>query len=392
MLAATRVSAEPVSFSPCDDLPAALSALGETGQPEAFGVAQGVAVAAFADPAEPGRSVLKFARGTDAPQSVALPGRVSGLAVSGDGAFAFAIVRLTDRKGALRNVQLARVDLRAARDSLVASLPATARGLAVGSDGSVLLVAARDEIRTFRLPDLASGPLYRVPGENVGVAPLGTSSQILVVQPARVLRVDTAGAQGRDGLAVGDETPSPGPLAALMATAGERGPTAIGPDGRRWCLRGGGPPEPPPAPMAVEVEAVAPEPSPPPPPPAPVEQPPTPPPVTAPPTTVPTDVVSPRDPVPGEPGTVSGRVEGSSQADVAAMVFLGPDNIVKEAARALPDAGGRFSVRGLAPGAYRIVASGKGGRVLICDPAFITVHVGENGAVEAPVMKVLHAP
>jgi hypothetical protein len=42
-------------------------------------------------------------------------------------------------------------------------------------------------------------------------------------------------------------------------------------------------------------------------------------------------------------------------------------------------------------GGYRIVASGKKGRVLICEPPFVTIRVGSNGAVEAPVLKVLRA-
>ena len=91
------------------------------------------------------------------------------------------------------------------------------------------------------------------------------------------------------------------------------------------------------------------------------------------------------------PGTVFGVVEGPSLAEVAAIVLLGPDNVLHEAARAIPDERGRFVSSALPPGTYRLVAAGKGGRVLICEPPFITIRVDSNGAVEAPVLKVLRA-
>jgi hypothetical protein len=102
-------------------------------------------------------------------------------------------------------------------------------------------------------------------------------------------------------------------------------------------------------------------------------------------------VVPPPPEIPAEPGTVFGVVAGPALAEVAAIVLLGPDNVLHEAARAIPDEQGHFSASALPIGAYRIVAAGKGGRVLICDPPFITIRVGSNSAVEAPVLKVLRA-
>jgi hypothetical protein len=91
------------------------------------------------------------------------------------------------------------------------------------------------------------------------------------------------------------------------------------------------------------------------------------------------------------PGTVSGTIAGPSVTMVAAIVLLGPDNILHEAARATPDDQGRFAFHALPPGSYRIVAAGKGGRVVICEPPFITIRVSSNGAVEAPVLNVIRA-
>jgi len=234
-----------------------------------------------------------------------------------------------------------------------------------------------------------------VPGENVGVAPFAGSSHVLVAQSSRVVRVDLAGAQGRDGLTCAEEAPSPDPLRGLTAAWDDRGPIAVGEGGGRWCVAGGAPPapaaaplapvdvapDPPPAasaPVPAAVEALPPEPAPPP------QQPPSPP--ASPPAAG--DSSGNR----GEPASVFGLIDGPSRGDVAAVVVLGPDNVLKEAARSVPDEQGRFTAHGLPAGAYRIVAAGKGGRVLICDPPFITVHVGVDGAVEAPVLKVLRAP
>ena len=95
--------------------------------------------------------------------------------------------------------------------------------------------------------------------------------------------------------------------------------------------------------------------------------------------------------IPGDPGTVSGLLTGPAVAEVAAVVFLGPDNILREAVRVAPDAAGRYQATSLAAGAYRVVAAGKEGRVLICQPPFISIRVGSNSAVEAPELSVLRA-
>jgi hypothetical protein len=87
---------------------------------------------------------------------------------------------------------------------------------------------------------------------------------------------------------------------------------------------------------------------------------------------------------------VSGAVTGPSRAEVEAVVILGPDNLLREAARVAPDGDGRFRTA-LPPGSYRVVAAGKGGRVLICDPPYVTIRVDSMREVEAPALNVLRA-
>jgi hypothetical protein len=72
-------------------------------------------------------------------------------------------------------------------------------------------------------------------------------------------------------------------------------------------------------------------------------------------------------------------------------LFLGPDNILREAARVVPEGSGRYQSSTLPAGSYRVVAAGKGGRVLICSPPYISLQVGSNSAVEAPELTVLRA-
>jgi len=382
--AAGPALAEPPVIVPCDGLPAAVAALGLTSGLDAFGVAPAasVAVAATASPGEEDRSVLWFATGGNERRAVKLAGRVLGLAVASDGTLAYAVVRTTDRKGVVRGVELVRVDLRTARAASGVSLPATARGLAIGAGGASLLVASRDEIRTFRLPDLTSGRMYRAPGENVGVAPVAGSSEVLVAQPSRIVLADLAGAQGRDGLALSQEAAAPARLTGMLSSTGDAGTIALAEGGTAWCVRF----EPIPPPVIRPEAPVEPAP-------APVRTPPVEPeaeiaqapPVAAP----PPNPAAPE--TPAAPGTVFGVIDGPALAEVAAIVFLGPDNVLHEAARVAPDERGRFRVSALPAGAYRIVAAGKGGRVLICDPSFITIRVGSDGAVEAPVLKVLRA-
>jgi hypothetical protein len=414
-------AADPVSVLPCG-VPPAVDALAAGGAIETFGVAANGSVAAVTQPvpADATRSVLKSKRAGESGRDVTLGGRVVGLALDADGTFAYAIVKVVDRKGGLRSVDLVAVDLRSGRASIGASLPATARGIALAASGRSLLVASRNEIRTFRLPEMTSGPLYKVLGDNVGVVPSGGPTQVVVAQAARLARADLAEAQGRDGLTLTGETAPAEPLVAMLTSSGGPGPALLGAHGIVGCVGpppaaeatavGAAavaaaaapspaeqlPPPPPPEPIPIATPLPSPEPTPAPAPEA--APPPAPPPVAVPaPAPTPTPAPSPA-PTPqpsaapeSSPATVSGSLEGPARGEVAAVAFLGPDNLLAEAARAAPDEAGRYFSPGLPPGGYRIVALGKAGRVLLCDPPFVTIRVDATGEVVAPAMKVLRA-
>jgi hypothetical protein len=74
------------------------------------------------------------------------------------------------------------------------------------------------------------------------------------------------------------------------------------------------------------------------------------------------------------------------------VVLLGPNNLLREAARVVPEPDGSWRASGLAPGRYRIQLDGGGGRVLVSEPSFAVVDVGEAGAgIEAPTFHVRRA-
>jgi hypothetical protein len=396
---AGHVEAGPPVIVPCDGLPAPVAALGIKSALDAYAIAPAASVAVAASAGEDGRSVLWLSKAGDEPRTVKLAGRVVGLSILDNGTQAFVVVRATDRKGAVKNVDLMRVDVKTARATPALTLPSTARGLAIGAGGTILLVASRDEIRTFQLPNLSSGPLYRALGENVGVAPIEGSTEVVIAQPSRIVLADLAGQQSRDGLALREEAAAPARLTGMLTSTGDAGPIALGEQGTAWCVRveawppplpapaaAAAPPEPEPAPGAVEAapEAgaetaaeAAPEAAP-----------------EATPEVTPEAAPVAPIPAPTTPeaaGTVSGLVAGPGSSEVASIVFLGPDNVLHESARVAPDDRGRFRASALPTGVYRIVASGKGGRVLICEPPYITIRVGSDSAVEAPVLKVLRA-
>jgi hypothetical protein len=116
--------------------------------------------------------------------------------------------------------------------------------------------------------------------------------------------------------------------------------------------------------------------------------------ISSPPVAQPPSEPAPREPAPPEPaaprepsrpGTgrlepvpeaqVSGAIGGLGERQVAFVVLLGPDNILREARRLRPGANGRWRVDGLPPGRYRIQIAGEGGGVLVTDPPFHVVDV-----------------
>ena len=90
-------------------------------------------------------------------------------------------------------------------------------------------------------------------------------------------------------------------------------------------------------------------------------------------------------------GNLRGTLSGPAASAVVFVVLFGPNSVLHEAARVKPDASGAFSFEGLAPGRYRIVPDGGGGKALVSEPPFAAVEVTPGSAVTAPELKIVRA-
>jgi len=104
----------------------------------------------------------------------------------------------------------------------------------------------------------------------------------------------------------------------------------------------------------------------------------------------PTSAKSPAEPIlmpepaqPADPdadaasGLISGRITGELGL-VEAVVFYGPDAVLREHARITPDADGVFSLQEAPPGRYRVVVVGPAGIKLRCSPPVRVIFAGSG--------------
>jgi len=255
--------------------------------------------------------------------------------------------------------------------------------------GNAILLACRNEIRTILLPEFRSGPLFGLPGDNLAVTSLGSSALVLIGRRDEVSLIDISAPSGREAMPVLARQPVDAPVAALadspdgdevlVRLADGRlylaafDPPGFEPSGSADWIAGlakatHGPLLPfVPAPAVREEKPVV-EPTP-------VAEP---------------AVVAPR--VPAETTAVHqlhGTIGGSFDL-VTAVVLLGPNNILEEAARVRPAKDGAWWVDGLAPGRYRVQLDAGGESVLVVVPRFLMVEVGEQ-PTRAPEIKVLRS-
>jgi hypothetical protein len=95
--------------------------------------------------------------------------------------------------------------------------------------------------------------------------------------------------------------------------------------------------------------------------------------------------------VPPTAPQLRGRLVGPAAASVVAVILLGPDNILREAARVTPATDGRWEAGDLEPGRYRVQLHGGGNRALVSDPPFVLVDIVPGQSAEVPEIRVIRA-
>jgi len=414
---------------PPDDPPPSLAALAPLQDALAVTVSRDavLAAAALPNPEKSKSSLVRIAAGNAPVRDVDVRGTLRSLRFAPGGRTLFAIAHRPWKNEDVQESWLVLIDVETLKVTRSVSLPATARGLDVWVKGGALLVACRDEVRTILLPQVRSGPLFWIGGNNHAVASLPGGDFALVGQDAEILLVNLSDPQGREPLPVRDRVPtkaavvnlatSPDGNAALARL--EDGavleitvdPFGVEESGNASLIAWLGRPAPPRPPPAAVVPAAASGPD------ADTAASPTetalsaakdlPPTEAAPPALepdAPTPMAEPEPELAESPGPESapparnpdrgeleGRLTGAAVSEGVAVVLLGPENITREAKRVIPRADGSWVAVDLAPGRYRVVLDGGGGRVLASDPAFRQSRVVVGIRVEVPPIEVLRA-
>jgi len=344
------------------------------------------------------RSTIQLYRsGTDGPAQVTMSGVVRDLLFGPGGESLFALFHLPSKKRP-GDVDLLMIDATSLKTKRRLRMPPSALGLAYWPDGEALLIICAHEIRSVLLPDLRSGPLYRLIGVNTSATVLD-GARLLVGREDGLSLIDLRDPPGEDEMPVRLRIDTDQPVVQLAANRDgssilvrmleggiasvDLAARALVPDLgdgvlpiRPWPLRESVPGLP------QEFEAIAQAPPAPPPPSEPepeleaeievvVEEP---------------TVVPPPVPVEnaGPAPQVAGRLSGPGAEEVSAVVLFGPDNILREATRVTPDGDGRWQVDDLQPGRYRIQLVADGDRVPVADPPFHVVEIeSERTTLEA---------
>lgn len=440
---------EPVVL-PSDPAPAALAAAGDLSNATAVALSpdEESAVAAFPAGKDDEETRIVVVLAGAEPFDGFAKGRVVSLRLAGR--TALGVAERFDRKGR-RSASLVAVEGGGDRRPREIVLPPTARGLDLLVTEETLFVAAEDEIRTFDAASLRSGFLYSVPGPNLAVAAIPGGTRLLLGRPDGLLLVDLADPQGRDGLPPRERVDTAAPVVEIAASPDgaealarledgsileiEFDPLRANPTGRTgtailWPGKPAGRTEH----GGREVVAVSARPVVPEPPGTEIvseRDPPIPPELAGDSATphggrevvaaedsnrtenqsfqqvapeaarpeIPSDPDPPEPP--GSPGdsvepihnlaaTVAavGRVVGPAAGEVLAVVLLGPDNLLREAARVAPRPDGTWVAEGLAPGSYRAVLDGGSGKVLVSSPPFVTFRVEGGKRVVVPDVEV----
>lgn len=353
-------------------------------------------------------SAIRFRLSSDANyRGLKIKGRVSSLLFMDDDATLLAVVR-RQAKRETGDTYLLKIDTATTATERLATLPRSAAGMTWWPGARHVLVSCKNEIRSFKLPGFRSGPLYQLFGGNLAIAH-HSGPVFLVSRTSDLVLVNLEDPQGEVQIPVRKRFSIAGPLLAMEVSSEPTRLYGVTLDGVKIeqsldvedlsaALLPSAPasePEPnkveaPHVPVMPEEPAVQIEPTPPDPEPEPepqpepvVEAPPLPAPVPAP-EPEPQFERQPEDEVGRRDFQVYGTIQGAAATQVESVLILGPNNILREAARVQPGDDGRWGIGSLQPGRYRVVLDGGGGQAILSEPRFATIQVIEGEALEVP--------
>jgi hypothetical protein len=392
-----------------------LDGLGDLSVASAVAVASGGAGVAAAYPeGKDGRDSILMLRGSDgnAVEQLRIPGEVRSMVFADGGTTLLAVVAKRSKRRP-PETYLASIELDSLRPRRLVSLPHTATDVDFWPDNGSIVFTAQNELRTFRYPELSSGPLYRILGRNLAFAHLG-GSQFVVSNERGLLIVDLSDRPGEEEMPArarldpgatvveiavletapriaarreGDNPPirielpplSPPTSPELEAArSGKQRATpddaASGPDATETSESSTADASPTDTeagtdggtatktePVVAEIHPAA---------------------EADPHSTSETEATRPIEVPDGLDASIVGRVADVA-ADVEVLVLAqGPDNLLREASRVPVQPDGTFVFVGLAPGSYRLVLDAGGRRLIESDPPFQIVRVED---VDSPV-------
>ena len=333
-------------------------------------------------------SVVRFRLpGESKDRILEIKGQVRSLAFTENDDALLAVVQKRSRRRPW-DTFLLRIDTATAKTGRMVTLPRTAAGMALWPETGHLLLACDQEIRTFILPGFRSGPLYQLPGGNLTLAH-HSGSLVLVGRTGDLALINLEDPQGEEQIPVRQHVGIATPLLAMTVSSDGARLYGVTLDGEKveqplsmlnfsaaaLPLKQATPrPEPMQAPEPVENVPVV------------VKEPPAEPKPAPEPEPKPEPVPEPS--MPAGDFQIYGSLLGAEANRVEWVVILGPNNLLREAARIQPEEDGRWGVESLPPGRYRIVLNGGGGHVIESDPRFATVQVVQDEVMEAPVFHV----
>ena len=393
-----------------------------------------LAAAAFPHPRKAKASLVRTTSDAGV-RELEVRGSARALRFDATGSTLFVVAYRDGNQGPL-DAWLASVDLLTGKTLRTVTLPTSARGLGGWIAGGAILVACRDEVRTILLPEVRTGPLFWIGGDNLAVASLPGDDFALVGQERQILLVHLSDPQGRGPLPVRERVATSASVVQLAAAPDGSAALARLADGTTYRVSLGplrleplegtssfvawlGPrrpappsalPEPPGPSSAIaqpETAIAAPAPAAEPaasPPGVPArettperpatqhdaetrpepEEPAPRPDAPAPPGPAEFDAPASRPEKTADGGSLEGRISGPAAGAVVGVVLFGPDNILREARRVPLDSEGNWEATDLAPGSYRVILDGGGSVVVVSTPSFrqVSVEAGVRLQVE----------